>query len=49
MNAFELSILGPALLAGLLVLATHVPWVLRYYAVESFLLILRSPRSQASA
>ena len=25
MNAFELSILGPALLAGLLVLATHVP------------------------
>ncbi len=25
MNAFELSILGPALLAGLLVLSTHVP------------------------
>lgn len=25
MNAFELSIMGPALLAGLLVLATHVP------------------------
>ena len=25
MNAFEVSILGPALLAGLLVLATHVP------------------------
>ena len=25
MNAFEMSILGPALLAGLLVLATHVP------------------------
>jgi zinc/manganese transport system permease protein len=25
MNAFEMSIMGPALLAGFLVLATHVP------------------------